>query len=1607
MTGLTQSGSVGAGVVTTPSGTLAANTTYTFYVRSDCSGSGFSTWAASSSFMTPCANLALNVTEGFEAGTTIPTCWVQQFVSGSKSFSYGSNSNAAGTSPNPTAATGTNRLLFPSYSGSGDQTRFKSPPITTTGTSSVDVTFNWYFSTNGGASLYLTEGVQVQYSTDGTNWTNAGSLIRRYGATTAWSLQTVTLPGGAGNQSTVYVGFLFTSNAGYDSYMDDILIKPTPSCIAPTALNTTAITATGATLNWTAASPAPANGYQWEVRTSGAGGSGMSGLTQSGSVGAGVVTTPSGTLVANTTYTFYVRSDCGGSDYSTWAASATFTPTCTSPSALNTTAITSTGATLNWTAASPAPSNGYQWEVRTSGAGGSGMTGLTQSGSVGAGVVTTPSGTLAGSTTYTFYVRSDCGGSDYSTWTASSSFYTGYCIPAPSSVDGTGITNVSFSTVSNPTGAESGNYGNYSAQIGDVQQSTTVPVNITYMTGYTYVTKIWIDWNDDLDFVDVGEEVYSGTSTSANPTTLAASFAVGTNPLGNHRMRIGGADVGPPTPCYTGTYGTYEDYTVNVIAAPTCFAPTALNTTAVTSNGATLNWTAASPAPSNGYQWEVRTSGAGGSGMTGLTQSGSVGAGVVTTPSGTLVSNTTYTFYVRSDCGGSDFSAWAASATFTPTCTSPSALNTTAITGTGATLNWTAASPAPSNGYQWEVRTSGAGGSGMTGLTQSGSVGAGVVTTPSGTLVGSTTYTFYVRSDCGGGDFSTWAASASFMTPCSALSIPYSEGFESLTVANTLPSCMAASPAIGGKTKTYIASATGTNSALIARTGAKFAAVYWSPSATSGWFFSAPLQLTGGVSYTSSVFYKTDGVAWTDAGLYYGTDATSAAMTNTIVSVSSAAATSYTEIKGVFTPGATGTYYVAFKAYNATSSPNYIAFDDFSVVFTPTDAVDYCNLQYPATATIDLGNSATVYAQAYEPGVTPGGGAGTGISAWIGVSPIGSNSNPNTWTNWTAATYNVESGNNDEYQAAIGSALPAGTYYYASRFQLNGGPYTYGGYTAGGGGFWDGGPNVSGVLTVNPLANDDPCGAITITPGASCSFTAYSSAGATGTTGPPVPGCASYSDNDVWFKVVVPSTGALVFDSNAGTITDSGMAIYSSSDNTCTGTFSLIKCSDDDNGSMSRIIQSGLTPGATIFVRFWDYYDTEGTFSICVYNPCTNLVATVPATGSAVREADLECYDGEWTHYYDNNGTAAVFTDENILLSLNKGSNNIGKIGDVGFAVQQFGALAGAVNVPPDVTGDPNYVQSPMWYVMRRYWNVNVTAQPSMPTVGVRFYYTTADFNAVDAVTPVTTHEQMKFYKINNSLPPNPVYDINPVNGHLDIPVAPTYSDNGYWQLNNGPSASVFAWKKGVYGSEHYAEYLIQTFSGGGGGGGGPQGAFPIELLYFTGHAEANSNIIDWATATEKNNQYQIVERSANGIDSWNEIGRKAGAGTSTSPIAYKLEDTAPLILGYYRLRAVDFDGAEQLSEVISIERESDVLSIVNAFPVPVEKQLILQVNAPVSGEVAVSLTDALGRIVLVQNSEVQRGINQLMIDMGALASGMYQVTVNNGLTTVTRSIMK
>ncbi|RYD88619.1 MAG: hypothetical protein EOP54_26955, partial [Sphingobacteriales bacterium] len=138
-------------------------------------------------------------------------------------------------------------------------------------------------------------------------------------------------------------------------------------------------------------------------------------------------------------------------------------------------------------------------------------------------------------------------------------------------------------------------------------------------------------------------------------------------------------------------------------------------------------------------------------------------------------------------------------------------------------------------------------------------------------------------------------------------------------------------------------------------------------------------------------------------------------------------------------------------------------------------------------------------------------------------------------------------------------------------------------------------------------ANDDPCAAITLTPSATCTYQTFTTVNATVSTGLASPGCAGVQFHDVWFQVVVPAGGALTFDTQTGTITDGGMAIYSGDCNTLV----FIECDDDDspNGLMPSITRTGLTPGSTVFVRMWRYNNVAtappsyGTFGICVTFP--------------------------------------------------------------------------------------------------------------------------------------------------------------------------------------------------------------------------------------------------------------------------------------------------------------------------------------------------------------------------------------------------------------------
>ena len=167
------------------------------------------------------------VTQGFN-GTTNPSSWATTVV------------NDPGTDPTITYVTSSTN---PTVSAPDEGTRFvnfnsyycanlaeirlqQSTSFSTINYYTITVNFAWYESPSGG--VYTGEGVTLQWSTDGTTWTNA-AFYQRNTPTAGWKDKTFVLPSGAASQETLYIAFLFNSEYGYNCHIDDVVVTGLPA----------------------------------------------------------------------------------------------------------------------------------------------------------------------------------------------------------------------------------------------------------------------------------------------------------------------------------------------------------------------------------------------------------------------------------------------------------------------------------------------------------------------------------------------------------------------------------------------------------------------------------------------------------------------------------------------------------------------------------------------------------------------------------------------------------------------------------------------------------------------------------------------------------------------------------------------------------------------------------------------------------------------------------------------------------------------------------------------------------------------------------------------------------------------------------------------------------------------------------------------------------------------------------------------------------------------------------------------------------------------------------------------------------------------------------
>ena len=287
---------------------LTANTSYDFYVQADCGGNGTSAWVGPFTFTTLCdAVTTFPWTEDFEGitGLSLPSCWSENDNNADADYwqiytGFGtSDSNSVGMYTDYNAGANDDYLILPQFVLTGNE-RLK---------------FSVRSRTSGEPNDYKV--VLSTSSNDPTDFTT--ELMALTAATVTHTEQVIDLSAYSGN---VYIAIHVPAEGldGYFLYVDDFTVEALPSCLEVTDLAVTNLTNISADLSWTAGATEAA----WNLEY------GATDFT----LGAGTTVAVTANsyalmgLTANTSYDFYVQSDCGANGTSVMVGPFTFATPC-------------------------------------------------------------------------------------------------------------------------------------------------------------------------------------------------------------------------------------------------------------------------------------------------------------------------------------------------------------------------------------------------------------------------------------------------------------------------------------------------------------------------------------------------------------------------------------------------------------------------------------------------------------------------------------------------------------------------------------------------------------------------------------------------------------------------------------------------------------------------------------------------------------------------------------------------------------------------------------------------------------------------------------------------------------------------------------------------------------------------------------------------------------------------------------------------------------------------------------------------------------------------------------------------------------------------------
>ena len=421
------------------------------------------------------------------------------------------------------------------------------------------------------------------------------------------------------------------------------------------------------------------------------------------------------------------------------------------------------------------------------------------------------------------------------------------------------------------------------------------------------------------------------------------------------------------------------------------------------------------------------------------------------------------------------------------------------------------------------------------------------------------------------------------------------------------------------------------------------------------------------------------------------------------------------------------------------------------------------------------------------------------------------------------------------------------------------------------------------VTPPTPPANDDCANATSIN--LQCPGSTTSTSGTTIGASEDVildPSCDGGDIRDVWYSFNTGNNTQVSITATLGTATWIGVEIYTSCGTLATG---LSTICDYNLLSPNPTVITGFLMNTTYRLRIFTNatYDTPGTFSIYL-NTISNS-----STLSSVSGTDNQtiCLNNSITSitYTTTGATGATFTGLPTGVT-GSWSNNI-------ITISGTPTVSGTFNYIVTLTGGCGTVTS----------TGTITINPLVSTI--------TSISGNSTIIAGTTE--------NYSIPSDPnatsyQWDYKESSGGSWITnISSTTSASINWSLTTTSGAEVLVTVSNSCGSQSKNLTIYVD------------GALPIELLSFDGSVINSRNVLlEWSTASEKNNDYFIIERSVDGYN-WLQIKNIDATGNSNTQINYTtIDNSAPRAIVYYKLSQVDFDGNSEKFDPISVNLTLD-----------------------------------------------------------------------------------